>query len=330
MKNVSKKAKAKPKGKPVPRTTTVTGQAVPRVISSRSTAVTGQARTKMAHTHASCSILDPFCIHAKGAKRPDGLGSQSIAYQIRETISIDTILTTGRARVNFVPGNGVYGYGVSTYASPSFTTPATWTAFASSAFVSANAGEVRLVSFGVRLVSILSATAASGYVIIGTTTNSVVGNVQSQGRTNYVENSIRPLTSGFETAWISKPTGSTVHSFKPISLVVNNMADFDWTGLSVEIVGGPTASATPCLIAEVYMNVECVLNENPGGTGGYAQLSPPAKPANPVATTVQAIVHSGMPSIFEGPIERAGKAIEAKAGTIVSDVLSGAMAFLGL
>lgn len=334
MVNQKRKGKKKKQGKRGTGTTTSTGMARPRLTQNVALATKAKGpKTHKAHVMSACSILDPFCVHAKGAKRPDGLGTNTLTFQVRDTVSITTSGTSGRARTVFAGGFGIFGYAQAAYADPNFTLPATWTQFASSTFATTNGSEVRLVSFGIRLISVLSATNSQGYVILGTMTNPVVGNVQSQGRTQYPESSTRPLTAGFETSWISKPTGAGAHNFHRVAgttpPVNNAMNDFDWTSLSVEIVGGPTAGATTCLVAEIFANIEIAINETAGATG-YGQLIAPAKPANPVALTTQAVVQSKVPSLFDGPVAAMGKFIEQKASSVIDDALSGAMAFLEL
>jgi hypothetical protein len=321
-KKKAKKARAKAKTQ---TGTTDSGFSKPRIITSQKVTSGPMPSTKKAHVQSACSILDPFCVHAKGARRPDGLGTNTLPFQVRQLVGITTG-AAGARRYLIVPGCGVYGYSFADPAAGTITMPATWTTLGNGSFISTNASEVRIVSFGVRMLSVLPATTSSGYVIVGTVANPTISQVQAEGRVTYPEHSLRPLTAGSEFCWVSKPTGAGAHAFRPVSGLANNMSDFDWTALSIEIAGGP--NSTLCFMAEVIVNVELTLKESESATHPMAQIIPPTRPTNPVATTVQTVVHSQMPSFIEQPLAAAGKFIEEKAGAVVEGLLSKAMAFL--
>jgi hypothetical protein len=302
----------------------VAGLPQQRVINSSKQVAKHIPSTKKNHTRSLCSILDPFCVHAKGARRPDGSSSSSMPYQVRQIVGIVTN-ATGKSKYLLVPGFGIYGYASGTLTGTTWAMPAGWTSLGNGAFISTNGAEVRIVSFGVRVISVLPATTASGYAIFGTVPNPAVSSGHEEGRVAYPEHTIRPLTAGMEFCWISKPNGAAAHSFKLVSLVTNNMSDFDWNGLSIEIAGGP--NSTLCLMAEMFMNVEFSIKE---GDSNLSAVVPPAIPANPVATMAQQVAHSKLPSFIEQPLASATKFLEQKASSVVDDVLSGAMAFLEL
>jgi len=325
--------KAGKRGGGVKPATNTTQATFPRskLISSSSTASTGRVKTKQAHTTHACSILDPFCVHAKGARRPDGMGSQSMPYQSRSVVSVTTN-TFGAAKLVIAGGNGIFGTAQATVNAGAWDWPTTYTALPGSAYISANAKEVRLVSMGVRVMSLTSANASQGFVILGTVNNPPIQTpaITAQPATivTYAEHSLRPLTSGFETVWISKPTGVGAHDFRVLTSVVGGMTDFEWSSLIIEV--GQSAVSTPVLMLEIICNVEFTISTDNTASYGLAQLIPPSKPANPVALQAQAQVHSRVSSIMDTTVEKAGKFIESKAGSVVEDILSGAMAFLGL
>jgi len=329
-----KKKLAKRKGKAkvggVKPATMAAAPGLPRslLISSSTTATVAKVKTKQAHTVHACSILDPFCTHAKGARRPDGMGSQSMPYQSRQIINVATN-AAGAAKIWICGLNGVFGTMAGITNGANWDTPAGMTVFPGSAFIQTNAGEVRLVSMGARVMSTASATNSQGFVIMGTINNPPYSQVaQPSAIVTYAEHSLRPLTAGFESVWISKPTGANAHDFRAVSTITTSSTDFDWSTLVVEIGQGPVS--TNVLMIEVICNVEFTISQATVATSGLAQLIPPSKPANRVALNAQAQVHSSMSSIMDTTVEKAGKFIESKAAGIVEDLLTGAAAFLGL
>lgn len=323
-KQIKKKATLKKKSTARPSAVAVPTQAKKPVIAKTSISAPVKA-AKSSHHATSCSILDPFCVHAKGARRPDGLGTQTMPYQSRATVAFGTD-ASGNGRMVFVPGYGAYGWAYCGTSGADWGVPANWTDMGTGkTFLDANAAEVRLVSFGVRILSIMSATDCKGYCIIGTQANPVVSAVQPKGRTAYPEHSIRPLTAGFETTWHSKPAGASAHDFRPYTSVTNTMSDFDWSSLSVEIAGS-TASSNVFVI-EVIQNIELTFKET---AGAMTALIPPSKPANPVALQVQRQIQASVPSIFDTTVAQTSKFIESKVSSVLPDLLTGAMAFLGL
>jgi len=280
---------------------------------------------KQSHVQSACSIIDPFCGMAKGARLPDGLGTQSMPYQVTSLVTVTTD-AAGAAKFIFVPAYGLFGVGQASLAASTWTNPATWNSFGSgSTYLNTNAATVRLVSFGVRVASIASATNCSGYIILGSELQAVISQTQTSGRINFPEKSIRPLTSGYESCWVSKPVGTGAHQFVPVASVTNTFSALTWTALSLEIVGGPATNS--CVVCEVFCNVEFTINDS---AASVAQLLPPNKPANPVATTVQNRVQSAMPAIFDKAKDAASKTLESMVSGAVDDVLEGAMAWLTL
>lgn len=303
-----------------------------RTVSRNVTSARAAPASKAAHTRSTCSITDPFCVHAKAARRPDGLSTASIPYQVKSALTLTTGATAngdaGRARMVIAPGFGFYGTALATYGvgTGQNTLAAAWSSLPNNGFVTNNAQEVRIVSMGVRIISITSATNSSGYVILGTLSAPVGGVVQDNGTTSYVETMTRTLAAGFETCWISKPTGSGAHNFRN-SGITSTMSDFDWTGLSIEIVGGVNSTAT--LLIEIFTNVEIILGPN-GATTGLSNLIPPATPSNPVALQAQRALHSNLPGLIDQGVSAVSTRIEKAGMSFVEDALSGAMMFLGL
>lgn len=278
----------------------------------------------MGHVHSTCSITDPFCVHAKGASRPDG-GPPTIPYQIRAVLSLTADGTTGTARYTFVP-NISFGYIAATNAAGTFTNGATWTNLGGNAFVTSNAKELRIVSFGVIIRSVMSATNAKGLVILTTDPAPFVSATNQAGSMQGQESVILTLAAGMEHTWVSKPLGVTAHQLRPTSAFTSTMSDFDWTSLVVEVSGGDTTSATPYLSVEYVMNVEFTVQSSQSSNLAMLQ-KPPAVP-NRVATAAAERVHAKTSSFIEGGIASAVKTMESYAKSALDDVLSDGMALL--
>lgn len=272
---------------------------------------------KMAHVHAACSITDPFCSHARAAKRPDGLGATSIGAHVHYITTISTD-AAGKAFYTLVPGIGRYGVASGTLAASTWTLQAGWTSLGGSGFVDANAAEVRIVSMGAILRSICSATDSKGIVDTFVVPNPVVSGTFSEGSANYPEFKRNSLRSTREIAWIAKPAGAHAHSFRPYAEATTTMSDFDWTSLGIEVLSGP--ASTPVLDLEIFVNVEFTLKNSSLGASGLASAVTKPRPANPVALKAQNAIHSKMESFVEGGISTVEKKVASFASSALSAV----------
>jgi len=317
-----RKPAKKGKRKPTPRK----GMPRSQIVQRTSPPITRPMRhpSRAHHVMSACSITDPFCVHAKAARRPDGLSSNAMPYQVRfmELISTDA---AGKARSFFASGFGLYCRAVATLAAGTWTIPASFenTGVATS-FLLTNAQEVRIVSFGVILRTITSATNSQGLMTAGSLGFINAALTFPEGQTSFDESVTQSLAAGTELSWISKPVGTSAHDFTTDLGWVNTGPFHDWTSLSVEVIGGPVS--TPVISAEIFVNIEFTIKS----TAGMSSMLPPTKPLNTVAIKAQEAVHSSVPSLIEGGVERVGKFLESKAGAAVDDFLSGALAFLGI
>jgi hypothetical protein len=287
---------------------------------------------KQHHVKEACSILNPFCTAAKGSRRPDGLGSNTMPYQARNVVKITTN-ASGSALVVFVPGYGYYGSAIGTLATPTWTIASAWTSTPSIAFLNTNAAEVRLLSCGIKFLSIASATTSQGLVHIYTLQNAFAGQTIPELNLNNAEDFTSPIQGGVEAVWLSKPVGTAAHDFRDTASINNTMTDFNWTCCVVEITGG--APSTTIGMVEFVSNVEFTLKPAAITTTGLGSLLQNPKKANPIATSIQSTVQSGTPGIMKGGYDAVEKVITNAATTAVNnlassaeDYLMGFMAFL--
>jgi hypothetical protein len=193
------------------------------------------------HTHHACAITNPFCIAAKGSRRPDGLSSNAMPFQVKGMTSMATS-AGGDSFVVVGAGGGRYGVTAGTLAAGTWTLGATWSTLAGSAFVATNAQEVRIVSWGVIWRSTAAMTACQGMVHCFSTTGLGPTLTYPQLSQNTIEDQLIPLTAGMELSWISKPLGAKAHAFRPLSDFTTTSTDFDWTTFAIEIVGGAAST----------------------------------------------------------------------------------------
>lgn len=282
---------------------------------------------KQGHLMATCSITDPFCVHARGAQRPDG-GPPTIPYQYRSVLSIGADSTTGCARFTFVP-NPVYQYNYATLAGLTWTNTAGWADAGGAAFVSANAKEIRLTSFGVVIRSAMTATTAKGLVIMSTDPAPIVSGTYTKGSMQATESIVTTLAAGFEHAWVSKPLGQSAHLFRPIADFSTSMSNFDWTSLVVEVNASDLTSGITLLTAELVMNVEFTVGS--GGTGtAIAQLQKTPPVPNRVALAAAEHGTSQRPSFIQGGISAATAYLEKSARASLDNLLSEGMTALSV
>ena len=276
---------------------------------------------------ATCSITDPFCVHARGAQRPDG-GPPTIPYQLRAVLSLRADGVTGATRYTFVP-NVLFQYTNATLVSPTWTNPGSWANIGGATFISANAKEIRLTSFGCVVRSSMTATTAKGLVILSTDPAPLANGTYTEGSMQATESVVTTLAAGFEHAWVSKPMGASAHLFRPIAEFTNNMTNFDWTSLVVEVAGSDLTSAIPLLTVELVMNVEfTVASGNTGTAISQLQKTPPVP--NRVAIAAAEHGTSQRPSFIQGGIDVATKYLEQTARSSLDTLFSEGMSALTL
>lgn len=285
------------------------------------------ALVKSEHVHAACSITDPFCSHARAAKRPDGLGAQTFGYCVKGGYTLTTDANGELCRVFAIGGK--YGQATCTNAAGTWTVPANWAQYTGFGFVDTNAAELRIVSAGIRFISTASATNCSGVINMFTMPQVALGQTWTELSRTYPETYLSPLTSGKEVCWISKPTGSAAHSFRPrTEWDSSTLADFNWTTCVIEISGAP--ASTTMGYAEFTINVEFTPGSAAVGVGSLAGGIPKPRPANPTALTAQSHMHSSVASFFEGGVRFVEQKLVAAAENALKYAATAGLAMIGM
>lgn len=274
-----------------------------------------------------CSITDPFCPAAKGARIPDGLGGASMALQLRGNIAFSTS-ATGAQLVCFQAG-APYGWIGATLSTGVWTFASTYNLYAQSGILTTYGSRYRIVSAGVVLRSTVSMTNAQGYVIVSDGSPPGPSTSVNAGDIAYPRSQTLSLTQGFQHMWRSTPQGAIARQYQ--SLLGNTNINSGMSALFIEVIGGP--ASLPVMVAEYFINVEFQLSPD----SGVAQMAPPPTRANPAAMSIASKVHESANNLLAGGVEQMEVAVQSAASKAImaaetagSDFLTGALSFLGL
>jgi hypothetical protein len=259
----------------------------------------------LGHHVMACSILDPFCVHARGAKHPDG-SLATISLPLKGVVPLTGYSTSGGLKYTFIPNpvrcqmTWSQGAGL-TWNSPVGLTPSPFF----NSLLDTYAKEIRITSFGVVVRCIMTATTAKGSVLATVeTAQPSLGMSNTAPGTLWGETTVTALGANTEFSFVSKPqTGATL--FKPYSAYTSATAtECDWTCLTVEVpFDGDKGDGIPMLSAEIYMNVEFTLASVSSTGTGLAQMVKPAPLPNPRAIQAARVVQTQAPSIIDGAKE---------------------------
>jgi len=270
----------------------------------------------MALAHQICAITDPFCVHARGAKYPDGSGGRSLATTITGGYTM-TADANGSASTLWIP-NWTYGslVGVVTGTTAAYTTIGAYTQTSSWS----NVQSARLVSGGLRVFRVCNDMQANGLVsIVELQSSDSVGlaNLTSIDFANYGETEVKNFsmpTFGEATA-LFKPMGSTAHDFGPPN--GSSAASVDsggWTCLNVSVTGA-TASVAAIRV-EYILHFELTFKAG----NAFASAATPTAVNNPALISASNIIQSSG-SVFDRAASKLGPIMEAKAMNVAESML---------
>lgn len=272
-----------------------------------------------------CSITDPFCVHAKSAKYPDGKGGGTVTFQIRSLFSWSTFAHGGDV-IYASGGLPNFSLGSSSYAAGNYTMSSTYGPRGGNiAAFNAYADHYRIVTWGVVVRNALPALSASGSLIVSKQTSMPpVSSVVASGQLVGTEVEVHPIHSELEVPVIGIPAGNNARTFTaPNSTTTENSA---WQCIKLEITGAPADTTTKLTIEFVY-NVEFQLNE---ANIGLHQFITPAVPNKPAVLAASEKVLTTSKTIFADGVEKASSSLLAKVESAAEDILTSGMAWLGL
>lgn len=197
------------------------------------------------------SLSDPFCPSARGSKLPDTDTSKSVAVTTIQRLSLASD-ANGKLMANIRPSLQDASRTATTITGEVGTTWAACSQVADYSALDAAFSEYRIVSWGVKIFSVLAPLEQSGYfkmiTIPFTSSSTAAIDGINTGGSLFEEIRIFPTTDT-TVQWISKPYGN---EFKSYYGLTNST---DWDNLIIAAHAMP-ASKT-CFIAEIYYNIEC-------------------------------------------------------------------------
>lgn len=283
----------------------------------RSAAKTAQLQSLRTPTHAvmshamqACSLTNPFCPEAIGARWPDNSYTKSVGYShtaVPFTLSSDTTENS-----NLFLGD-VYAYAQNTNASPK-TSPYTYTTAVAVSGLPSNIARYRITSWGLKLSGIVAPLSASGRVRIrlfspltGTTLNSISG---TSALADAVYDIPLARLANKDFFIIPAPLGNNARLFRDYASATGTLANWinpGWQCVQVAIDGAPASTA--CIQISAYYNYEFVFADGDAST--YFAHPPPA--SNPVAQQASAGVLEKVGNFFEGTAQALDRVFQSRA-----------------
>lgn len=218
-----------------------------------------------------CSLTDPFCPHAAGARLPDTNSTKTIGLAIRhkQIVSVDAngkaaLLVRASLTNCFTAHTTITGTAVTTWATATGVTDET-------AYTD-NLHDYRVVSFGVRCFPVQAPTAQQGAVRMITVSDNAPANGYDAGGNLHEAVNDFPLAAP-ELLWASKPHGNRAAEFNTTSSSATA-----WDSLVIFVDGATQSAGTDVLAVELYLNIEATPNLGVIGAG-LTTPSPASKPA---------------------------------------------------
>jgi len=282
--------------------------------------VSGQ--TKVLNRTAVCSLVNPFCKAAKGAKYPDGKGQDTATIQVKYHLQLPTD-ATGRLLAYVspaVPDNVLLQNGP--FAGALFTLKGAYEVAPNAAFYSGMILDYCVVSSGLVLRSIGAALTAQGFCMVSKvgTSPGFAGTIGA-GVIEGTETCTMPLQPGAECRAIFTAVGTEATNFVPLSSTSTGLEG--WDLVKLEVVGG--VASTSVLDIEICTNIEFRFIQTQQQMN---QIVAPSAPTNPHAISAAQQARAKMPSLLDGIGSTVEKTIEKYAGDAVDFLSDSFMALM--
>lgn len=265
-------------------------------------------RLKQSVHQKACGITDPFCVHARCAKWPDGQGAGTVAFQIRgrRPLSTNTTNWTTGAIAQFT------GDLPNSFLTSASNNGSAWTMAA--AYVDTTvgtgfttyAGRYRIVSWGIIVRNVQPAQTAQGTLLVRKlNAQMAVGATIANGVMYGAEVTEFPVYPGMEISIVAKTQGNTARSFVDQNTTTTIVNGPMWDTIHVELLNGYATGGAVLDIEYVY-NVEfqVVLAQV-----AVHEFVPVSAPKAPHLTLAAETVMNKASSIIEGGAQKAGATI---------------------
>lgn len=309
-----KQAPKPPTRKPRNRTRT---PAAPLQLQKR--VVVNPPRTRIAARDVQrvCSITDPFCSHANGAKLFSNSSARTIAHQLHGRGSLPTD-ANGNASMLVCPGYSLfYCVGSVAGSTATYTTLGGGTAFF-------NAATFRIVSWGVKLRKISAPLSTSGMLRVRTFGDKFGTNFANISTSSYNCDSFEdlPLSNANEVCVVGRRLDHTFSKFSSVGATnpTSNVSDWvspGWGAVQISVDGGPPS--TGVVDFEFYVNYEVTLADS----DNLAQLATPPVPDHPLATAAANAVYTASSGIFTSGVKAFASFVERTAAKALTSYVGG-------
>lgn len=270
-----------------------------------------------ASLHAICSMNDPFCHHAFGAKYMDNSRVRSLAFPFHYRVSGPTTNVNGGSTMLFMPGYthqyavGTITGGVSSYVN--------LTAVGNIS----NVMRYRIVSAGVVIRYTGAPLTASGIFQIrtfnspdGSTLTSLdTGSYNCAEYADIPASSAREIVINFKKIDAMKAAEFNIPASTNPTLAVTDWKSSGWGPVAVALVGGPVS--TPCFEVELFFHFELAFADNDGNS----LLALPNPPSNSLVMAASGLVSNDTKAIMKEGIAAFGNMIARKAVLAASSYL---------
>lgn len=256
-------------------------------------------KSRSIHHKILCSITDPFCVHARGAKLPDESTVPSFPWQFKTLFAVGV---GGAGQANFIIlANNYLGYhtAATTPSASGAITFANFTAWTGASTATANFQSGRIVSMGTTIYPTVSMSSAQGYLILKEIPSFTSGTTFTNGSTETPNCRVVPVVPGRPISFIHRPQGPQSRLFNTFDSGSIDQEGF--SSLHAELIGGPT-SGSPLLV-EVTVNLEVIPKQD---NTVVSKLATPAAPHNPKVMAAQNAVMTKVGGFVEGAKETVG------------------------
>jgi len=254
-----------------------------------------------------CSVSNPFCPEAKGARWPDNSYTKSVGWSYNAT---NTLFTLAAGDIS-----GLFFAGLANFASPTGITTGTCAYGGATTLppIPTGVGRWRLTSWGVKLTTPLSALTASGTVSVrmfspmnGASLTSISG--MSSAADFALDIPLARLSSK-DLYLVPMPLGNEARMFRDNTLpaTVAVWENPGWQVIHVYVSGAP--AATVVCNYTVYYNYEFIFFD--GDSGNQFSIAPPKD--NPPVRFVNGSVLNDVGNFFEGAASTLDSIYQSKA-----------------
>lgn len=263
------------------------------------------------HLNLVAGLTDPFCETARGARIPDQGASRTVTECVQFMIPIITD-AAGNGALAFQPNPKFPVMLATSYDSgtSAFTLGANFEEVTSN---TASAPRGRIVTYGIRIISLLSATNASGQIILAKTSQVLPGGDLIVNPQHYSEFEPFPLEHGGEWCAVAHPRGSEYSDWSDFKGTTSSapFGEDQLDCLVVMVLGSQNAQSV--VSVELTMNTEFVVLDS-STMAQYARDQPVYSPQLQVAANHVQSNHSGL---IKGAKAKLTKEFKSHAGKAV-------------